>query len=275
MHTRSFVAAGLAVLGLVSGCAAESGGAESDSEPEAAATDAIVGGAETKAVAAVGYLVAVLKKGDKTYTTGPFCTGTLIAPDVVLSAGHCFPEGRPAPEGYTLAGFAFGTGTVDAGELTMVSTLETHPKFTAEHDYQHDVAWLVLEKPVRNVAVGKVRRSAHRGHCDYVAIGYGVNKEGAFPDDELAPGESGVRKSLAMCADRGLVEGMIQTYNGDRGTPCYGDSGGALRVKDTMEIVGVTSFGTSGCEKNGYVYYAPLAKNLDFIDEGLARSKHR
>ncbi|MBX3205710.1 MAG: S1 family peptidase [Labilithrix sp.] len=275
MKTASFIAAGLAIVGLVSGCAVEGDGVEDNGEPEATATDAIVGGAETEAVAAVGYIVAVLQKDKQTYTTSPFCTATLIAPDVVLSAAHCFPAERAAVEGYELAGFAFGTGTVDARKLTMVSTFETHPRFTEEGSAQHDVAWLVLEKPVRNVTVAKVRRSSHRGHCDYVAIGYGVNKEGAFRDDLLEPGESDVRKSLAMCADRGLVDGMIQTYNGDRGTPCYGDSGGALRVKNTMEIIGVASYISGSCDKDGRAYYAPLAKNLDFIDKGLARSKHR
>ncbi|MBX3263807.1 MAG: S1 family peptidase [Labilithrix sp.] len=274
MNGRSLLLAATVTLGLASGCAAEDQSAEGVEEPEASATDAIVGGAETKAVAAVGYLVAVAEKDGEMHATNAFCTGTLIAPDVVLSAAHCFPEERSMPEGYTFVGFAFGTGKVEEGDLTMVSTVESHPKF-AEGDYQHDVAWLVLDKPVRDVPVAKVRRSSHRGHCDYVAIGYGVNKEGALPEEKRAPGEFGVRKSIAMCADRGLVEGMIQTYNGDRGTPCYGDSGGALRVKDTMEIIGVASFISSACEKNSFAYYAPLAKNLAFIDEGLARSKHR
>lgn len=257
-------------LGLTSGCNAEDG---SLAEPTADAPDAIVGGVETEAVAAIGYLTAVIEKDGEPYSTDAFCTGSLIAPDVVLSAAHCFSEELLMPEGYTFVGFAFGMGKIAAGNVTMVSEVESHPKY-AEGDDQHDVAWLVLDRPVNDVTVAKVRRSAHLGNCDYAAIGYGVNKEGARKEDELAPDEYGVRKSIAMCADRGLVKGMIQAYNGDRGTPCYGDSGGALRVKNTMEIIGVASSISSDCEKNGFAYYAPLAKNLEFIDEGLAQSKY-
>ena len=68
---------------------------------------------------------------------------------------------------------------------------------------------------------------------------------------------------------------MIHTF-GSKGSPCSGDSGGPLRIKDTRELVGVAShIKDATCTTHNTTWYAPLAKSLSFVDEALSKSAAR
>lgn len=86
-----------------------------------------------------------------------FCTGSLIAPDVVLTAAHCLYDdaGKPydAAQIKFLAGWRGGRATATRS----VARAIPHPDYMAEQDRDrriaHDLALLQLTQPVSNGSV--------------------------------------------------------------------------------------------------------------------------
>lgn len=266
------------VLGSSVACSGEQA-EESDN-----ASNAVVGGKETMEVPAIGYLAHGFQVEGRWIVVNPYCTGTLIAPDIVLTAAHCVDEA--IAKQYTAH---FGTGVPrDPHVLIPVKESVVNPAYVAsgKYNYAYDVAYLVLESPIHGVPLATPFRTAHEGNCNYVSIGYGTKKENASYDDPVLDTDNGFRKALSMCAEAGYVNSASLVTNGtirahsNEGADCVGDSGGPLRIDNTRQIVGVlsnlgpVSKGVT-CSTGANAYYAPVATSLPFIDEALAKSSER
>ena len=190
------------------------------------------------------------------------CTGTLIAPDTVLTAGHCSsmtgaavasPIAWPAP----LINVTIG-GTRDGeGERATVSKVTIPPQYLLGSG--SDVSLLKLSRPSTKTPV-KVAGAADRNIWDpgdlETIVGWGVTEEGGDTPDILqeanvpittdaycAGAYSDFDAETMVCA--GYPQGGVDTCQGDSGGPMFGNSNaGGLR------IVGTTSFG-EGCARAG------------------------
>lgn len=92
--------------------------------------------------AAVGRLST--PKGDG---EGGFCTGALIAPDLVMTAGHCLPS--PARSGSITYQFAPGYGRGDGTNRYTGSTfIDLPPRPEGPLKLENDIAFLRLDQPV-------------------------------------------------------------------------------------------------------------------------------
>ena len=196
-------------------------------------------------------------------TFGPFlCTGTLVTPDWVLSAGHCSSVtgaavATPASWPTALINVRIGGVTQSDGERRGVSQVVMHPNYLLTSGY--DISLLKLSQssamtPTQVAGAGE--RSLWTAGTLETIVGWGATEEGGdVPDnlqearvpvttDEVCAGAySDFDPQTMVCA--GFPKGGVDTCQGDSGGPMFGrTSTGALRV------VGTTSFG-EGCARPG------------------------
>jgi trypsin len=214
-----------------------------------ASASAVVGGT---AVHSGGYpfVVAV---GD---TAGVYCGGTLIAPNVVLTAAHCI-TGRPAAlqRLRVLVGSSHirtDLATADGVHVFGVSGVSVHPKFS-ETTMHYDAALLTLDHPVTGVRTLALAESSPLAGSTVSAAGWGTTQEDArtMPDRlrsvVLKVGTTTACNLGNAAAGGYFAPSMLCASNPGRDT-CSGDSGGPLVGSSNGHavLVGITSFG-HGC----------------------------
>jgi secreted trypsin-like serine protease len=194
-------------------------------------------------------------------TFGPFlCTGTLVAPDWVLSAGHCgsvtgAAVASPASWPAALIDVRIGGQRAGEGERVPVNRVVLHPNYLLSMGY--DISLLRLSRnstkaPVK-VAGASEGSTWSPGTLETI-VGWGATEEGGGTPDVLQEGEVPITTD-AYCAGAydqfdaqtmvcaGYPQGGVDTCQGDSGGPMFGRlSTGTLRV------VGATSFG-EGCAR--------------------------
>jgi hypothetical protein len=173
---------------------------------------------------------------------GNFCTGTLIAQDVVLTAAHCVLPGA----NYMLLGFAQDKTPA----LKPFTSIARHPQFKLQtllaHRATADVAVLKLEVPLAVQPAASLRYAPRVAVGDrFVLHGYGVAVRG--------DGGSGGKLRSAVLAATGQP-GNLQLRLVDPATAgtrpglgaCTGDSGAPVyEVRaGKLAIYGVVSWST-------------------------------
>jgi trypsin len=190
------------------------------------------------------------------------CTGTLIAPDTVLTAGHCSSldagvVGTPVTWPAQLIDVRIGGHRDGEGERVPVARVSAHQNYLATKGY--DISLLHLSRastkaPTKVAGAGE-RSLWEPGDLETIA-GWGLTEEGGDPPEVLQEAQVPITTD-AYCADAyegsfdartmvcaGYPEGGVDTCQGDSGGPMFGFGANGARV------VGVTSFG-EGCARPG------------------------
>lgn len=202
----------------------------------------------------VGILVFEL-----TRTQGLFCTGTLVAPSVFLTAGHCtrLLESIGAPPAWVSFD---STLDLDAASLIPV-TYATHPAFDPR-TLRNDLGVALLDKPAAGIEparlpalglLGAMKADGTLAHTTFTTVGYGWTAE--FKGGPPTYGWDGARR-VATSAFAGLTsDSLVLLQASDatgQGGACLGDSGAPRFVGATNVIAAVTSGGDAVCRAIGF-----------------------
>lgn len=202
---------------------------EVDAGSEASSLDPVVRGSEARDYPE-GVLLTMQTDGE-IQEPAEVCSGVLVAPRVVLTAGHCV-SGHDG--WYVKAPYAWDSREIKAAGAELYD-FAYQPDSAAPK--AHDVAVVYLTSPI---AIPSYSRLAHRRLED----GEHVVNLGRVLNGKVSRTDLALGRPLAIGAgpSRGLPEEVYVTDD----TAEAGDSGGAAFVAGTHTIVGVVSFGSAG-----------------------------
>jgi hypothetical protein len=214
----------------------------------------------------------------KSGTTGqifPICSGTMITPNVFLTASHCtiFYQQELAPSGYTAyvsldQSIPFGDQTSNKTKLLAVSYIVTNPNYNQSQSDSGDIAVLILQRVVRGVTPATLpscglldQLVAQNGlkNAVFTAVGYGVQNRvngGGVPFfQDVNP----IPRMYAFSGFNSLNGGYIrlsQNASTGNGGTCFGDSGGPdfLTLNGQQILAAITITGDSVCRSTNVDY---------------------
>lgn len=213
------------------------------------------------------------------------CSGTLIAPKVVLTAGHC-TYGADAARIWFASDLTGNEEYPFGGKTSVEGTPYAHPGYNdfATFPNTSDVGVVVLDKPVRGVGYGMLPEVGGVSDLYYNRppgspplmniVGYGL--QSVVPDlqAERVRYQGDPQIVELNSANTGGWNIHLGSNNGKgqgTGGACFGDSGGpALLSRDSNVVGGVGSFVlNSYCVGAGYYYRVDTPHALDWINTFL------
>lgn len=223
-------------------------------------------------------------------TTGnnyPICSGTLIAPDVFLTASHCtaYFEADLAPRGFkAFVSFAspipFGDLTTKRTRLVPVQQVVTNPYYNQVQSDPGDIAVLLVSPAdTRGITPAVLPRagllddlSAQNGLKDtvYTAVGYGLQNRVVGGGVPYFQDVNPVPRMYAFESFDAINDAWLRLSQnpatGDGGA-CYGDSGGPnfLMVGGVRTLVAITITGDAVCRATNVVYRLDMPSAREFL----------
>jgi len=195
-------------------------------------------------------------------TMGYGCSGTLLAPNLVLTARHCVSNlvsegvqcdvnGNGTSASAIGADFVPGTLFIYTGK-TRPAGFGSNPAAKGMkiiHDNatnlcNHDLALILLDRKIDGAQISPIRLDGPPVKTDTVtAVGWGVSETTAMPPARLQ------RNGIKIAAIGPAASGFLPTppHNFMVGEAfCQGDSGGPGYAESTGAVIGVVSYGGNG-----------------------------
>jgi secreted trypsin-like serine protease len=207
----------------------------------------------------VGGLVAAEAYSDGTWI---YCTGTLVAPRVFLTAAHCGEGDRVR--------VTFDSAYQD-GDKVYAGTWHADPLYSGVQSDPHDVAVVVLDSspritPARLPAAGSL--SNLPSDQQFTSVGYGAHEVTNTPGghqylyDDVRMVSTGTLNSVTPS----WLRISMNPATGDGGT-CYGDSGGPNFLGRTDIVAATTITGDAICRATNVDYRLDTPSARGFLDD--------
>lgn len=208
----------------------------------------------------VGALVGEFSSGKY-----PYCSGALIAPNVFLTAAHCNP-------GTSRVYVTFDTKFSQKSKL-YAGTFYYDPQYNRAQDDTHDIAVVVLDRPINNIEPARLPRAGQldslKVNQKLTAVGYGgqepLNQPGGPVIAYLDTREFSTESLDAV--NPTWLRLSQNPATGDGGA-CYGDSGGpnflGAGASETNIVAATTITGDALCKATNVAYRTdtPSARNF-------------
>jgi hypothetical protein len=192
-----------------------------------------------------------------------YCSGTLIASDVFLTASHC-----------TVAAAAYGADphdvyvtfdpVYDASATLHRGTYDINPNYGHDMHDLHDVAVIILDEPINGInpaqlptagLLDDLKKSHDLKGQEFVTVGYGTLREDKTrgPHSLGGYGERYYAEQTFQALKPYWLQISMNPSTGNGGT-CYGDSGGPHFLGDSGMVVSLTVTGDAWCRATDVTY---------------------
>jgi secreted trypsin-like serine protease len=198
-------------------------------------------------------------------TAGYACTGTVVAPRVVLTAGHCVEDIESSsivePELIAVATGVSNLTKIKQGEVSQVEKVLAYPGFDPTQ-LHGDAGLLILTEPVEAppIALATAADAAlYEPGNQLTVAGWGIDnrntghapnqlQSATVPIEEAGRCKEGTKRYYPFFDPERQVCALDSPHF--HITTCHGDSGGpaiAMRTDGTPVEIGVTSLGDGSC----------------------------
>ena len=214
----------------------------------------------------VGALLAQQAFPDGTWAE---CSGTLIAPNVFLTAAHC-------DEGVSRVAVTFDSSYVSATGTTHWGTWHADPNYNQAQSNPQDLAVVVLDNAVTGITPARLPGAGALGGLShgqaFTPVGYGAQSVTS------GPGGKTFHYADIRFVATGTLNAITPSWlrisqnpaTGNGGT-CYGDSGGpnflGAGPSETNIVAGTTITGDTPCRSTNVDYRLDTASARSFLGQ--------
>jgi secreted trypsin-like serine protease len=209
----------------------------------------------------VGGLVASTQYSDGTWI---YCSGTLIAPRVFLTAAHCGDNAESVR-------VTFDTAYVD-GDKVYAGTFYADPRYNQAQSDPHDIAVVVLDKAVNGIAPASLPAADSLSNLPstqtFTSVGYGAYLVTNSPGGHqyLYDDVRMVATGTLNATNAAWLRISMNPATGNGGT-CYGDSGGPNFLGTTDIVAATTITGDAVCRSTNVDYRVDTASARGFLGQ--------